>query len=310
MQTVGDGAVHAVIATDFAEIRAVGASTAIRAHQCAGRLDTFAAVGAQPAVGLTAICAVLAAADALTELIVAEFAVGAVIAFADGTVDTQIFLRTDVTTIFTETAVSAVQDALLAVAAGRTGCKFVLGIPAIFFVTIDADVITAGTQVRVILTAVTQYAVTCAVVADVAVRAVGVVRILHIALPAVFAGLVFVQMALQAGMLGAAGAYAAAIVAPSAAAEVIIGTGAGAALVAVMIIVAGASAVAAAVRSVVADVVIAASGMAELALDDFVPCEDFQRTRTENQQQTQQQTKDFLCLFLHSDPLLFGIDLQ
>jgi phosphosulfolactate phosphohydrolase-like enzyme len=111
-------------------------------------------------------------------------------------------------------------------------------------------------------------------------------------------------------MLGAAGAYAAAIVAPSAAAEVIIGTGAGAALVAVMIIVAGASAVAAAVRSVVADVVIAASGMAELALDDFVPCEDFQRTRTENQQQTQQQTKDFLCLFLHSDPLLFGIDLQ
>lgn len=304
---------HAVFAAVVTELTATCAGTAVIAHKInTACLDAFAAALTEPAVGLTAVDTVIAAAFALTVHLEALVADGAVCVLIEA-LGTKLAIGADVLAVVATAAfltVDFVTVAHSAVGAGLT----------VFLVAICAD-LTAGVADFNAAVAPIAFGANeaCAVGTDTAFYTADFV-VIHVALSTLGAGISFLQMAFKAKVVIALGAVPETLVASETSgtdgitgypAESAIGTsiivfkvtfetlmvlalGAGAAaivataatvgaaatklshisaLYAVVLLIAVPAAFLTAMVTAGADVVVSATCAAELALNVFVPCE-------------------------------------
>ena len=282
-----------------ADIGAIRTETTRFTVRLARGFRTGIAVGTGPVVHAATIHTMVAAACALAYIIVAGFTVRAMIPVRNGTIHAQFLFCAYIGAVFAPIAGNTAQYTVVTKTAVRTG----FNVFGIFCMAVYADLVAPGTGFHTVRAFEAEHTVVVAVMADGAVRTSAVFFILDIAFPAVFAGHVFIQVTFQTDMIGSGGTFTAAIVAKAAAGVGAELRGAVAAAGAVICLVAVTAAFFTAVVAAVADVVVAADGAAEFAFNYGIPRKSFQRTRTENQQQTQQQTEDFLCLFLFLDYL-------
>jgi hypothetical protein len=210
-----NGALDAEAAADVAKLPAVLTSHAVPAPLQAKGLGAAAAIGAEPLVALTAIHAVVAAVDAQLRDLAALAALGTV-GFHDlDAVRTQTAILADIHTLLAGTAILAEGSAvILALAAEGAGGIRIVRTQVIFLMAIHALLVAPLAQLHAVSAAVAEHTVTVGTVhAGAAVGTVFLVRVFRRALPAFGTGGAVVKMAIQTHMIGAGGAFAAALVA-------------------------------------------------------------------------------------------------